>query len=642
MRRCGVFFAVLALSPAVVSADEPAELKSTPLAREFGTAPVMWGVQLSPDGSKLSAIQMHPSGQTLARVIGLADGSDAVVLSSGNEAFRVTWCEWANAERLLCGLRTMSHNANAGTYFGVTRMVAAKTDGTEMKELITGRIGADVRVQFTDNVIDWLPDDDEHVLVVVPGDRPFSGMGVSRLNVYTGVLDRHELPIPGVGGWITDGHGVARLYLRTSERDRRWLVRATPDSDWELLHRTEFENLDDSFSPLGFAESRNELLFVERQDGRMALFAYDLANNRQRRLVYAHPTFDIAGVQVLGRYRRLVAATYVDDRPQRVFFDARVESVHRALSAAFSGKDVNITDETADQRYYLVFVYSATDPGTYYRFDSMENRLVKITAAYPQLASRTLAPMQPVRYAADDGVEIPAYLTVPANRSGAGPAVILPHGGPSARDYWTYDFLAQFLAASGYAVLQANYRGSAGYGKEWEGDGAFRGWRRAMADIAAGTDYLVKEGIADPEKICMVGWSYGGYAALMSVIEDPEQYQCVVSIAGVTDPKALGFNAMNFVGGRAAREFIGDDDEVRKHGSPLERAAEIHVPVLIVQPVQDANVPRAQSVALARALEREGRDVEFVEYDLAEHSILPERYRTDLLARLGEFLDDNL
>lgn len=638
MRFSDLVLAALIASAAGVAAADPAQLQSTPLAKEFGTAPAIWGVQLSPDGTKFSAIQMHPTGTTLARVVSLVDGTNSVVLSSGNEAFTVSWCEWAKADRLLCGLRTMSENF--GTWFGVTRMVAAKTDGTEMKELISSRLGADVRSQFNDRVIDWLPDDDANVLVVVPGDE--GGTGISRLNVYTGVLQTQERAIPGVGAWITDGHGVARMYARADQRERRFLVRATPESDWDLLHRTEFTNLEDSFSPLGFAESRNELLFFEYNEGRMALFAYDLANDRQRRLVYAHPTFDVVGVQVLGRYRRLVAATYIDDRPQQVFFDRRIESIHRALTGVFPDKSINITDETADQRYYLVFVSSATDPGTYYRFDSMANVIAKITPAYPQLAARTLVPMQPVRYAADDGVEIPAYLTVPANRSGPVPTVILPHGGPSARDYWSYDFLAQFLAASGYAVLQANYRGSDGYGKEWQGDGGFRQWRRAMADIAAGTDYLVKEGIADPEKICMVGWSYGGYAALMSVIEDPEKYQCVVSIAGVTDPKSLGFNALSFVGGRGAREFIGDDAEVRKEGSPLERVKEIKVPALLVHGVRDGNVPLAQSVTFARALERAGGEVELVEYDLAEHSITPERYRTDLLARLGAFLDANV
>ena len=334
-------------------------------------------------------------------------------------------------------------------------------------------------------------------------------------------------------------------------------------------------------------------------------------------------------------------ATSAAARPFPSRIDVRIESIHRALSAVLPGKNVNIIDESEDQRFYLVFVTSPTDAGTYYRFDAMTNRVAKITAAYPQLANRELAPMKPVRYKADDGVEIPAYLTVPVNRSGPVPAVVLPHGGPSARDYWDYDFLSQFLAASGYAVLQANYRGSDGYGKEWAGAGGFRGWRRAMADIAAGTEYLIAEGIADPEKICMVGWSYGGYAALMSVIEDPERYRCVVSIAGVTDPKQLGLNSLRFVGGRAAQEFIGDEDDVLKKGSPIKRVDEIKVPVLLVHGVEDANVPLVQSVTFAKALERAGRDVQLIEYDSAQHSIVPERYRTDLLARLGEFLDEH-
>jgi dipeptidyl aminopeptidase/acylaminoacyl peptidase len=636
MRRSGVVLAALASLSSVAFAAERTQLRSSPLAQAFGSAPIMWGVQLSPDGTKLSAIQMHPSGTTLARVVSLVDGTASVVLS-GNEDFTVSWCEWANAERLLCGLRSMVPGPT--THFAVTRLVAAKTDGTEMKQLVDGRLRGGFS-QFQDRVIDWLPDDDEHVLIEVPGED--GGIGVARLNVYTGVLTNEELPRQGVVRWITDGHGTARLYLSVNQRERRWMVRDTPESDWTELHRSDLSDVDDSFSPVGFAESRNELLFFDYHEGRTALFAYDLANGRRQRIVYSHPTFDVADVQAFGRYRRLVAATYVDDRPQQHFFDARIESIHRALGAVFPDTNVNITDESIDQRYYLVFVTSATDSGTYYRFDAMENRVATITTAYPSLANRRLAPMTAVRYPADDGVEVPAYLTVPANRSGRVPAIVLPHGGPSSRDYWTYDFLTQFLAASGYAVLQSNYRGSDGYGKDWQGDGGFRAWRRAIADIDAGTDYLIAEGIADPAKICVVGWSYGGYAALMSAIEHSERYRCIVSIAGVTDPKALGATVLNFVGGRRTREFIGTDGDVREQGSPLERAGEIDAPVLLIHGAEDANVSFAQSLSLERALQRAGRDVELIEYEKAEHSITPERYRIDLLARLGAFIDENL
>jgi dipeptidyl aminopeptidase/acylaminoacyl peptidase len=634
MRLVGLFLASVVALPTFVAAEVPKQLESTPLAQAFGAAPVMWGVELSPDGTKLSAIQMHPQGVTMARVVSLVDGSSAVVLS-GNDEFRIRWCDWANEERLLCGLQSVTQ-VRGGVYANVTRLVATKTDGTEMKVLITNQM--DVLTQFHDRVIDWLPDDHEHVLVQMPSDEPGTfGNGVSRLNIYTGEVTAEERVRSGVTAWLSDGHGTPRLYLTVTQRDGRWLAKDTPDADWSLLHHREVEDLDDAFSPLGFGESRNELLFFDRNEGRMALFAYDLEHGRQRRLVYANPQFDVAGAMGLGKYQRLVAAVYIDDRPRFHFFDARVEAIQRALSANFPNSNVSIIDETWDQRYYLVYVSTATDAGTYYRFDSMARVLAKITTAYPALASHPLAPMTPVRYKADDGVEVPAYLTLPANRSGRVPAVILPHGGPSSRDYWDYNFLSQFLAASGYAVLQSNYRGSDGYGKDWEGEGGFRGWRRANGDIAAGTDYLVAEGIADPDKICAVGWSYGGYAALMSVIEQPQRYQCVVSIAGVTDPKTLGN-----LGGRGTRAFIGETDEVRKDGSPIERVAEIQVPLLVVQPREDANVPPAQATTFVAALRKAGKKFEFVEYEFAQHDIQPERYRTDLLARLGKFLDDNL
>ena len=252
--------------------------------------------------------------------------------------------------------------------------------------------------------------------------------------------------------------------------------------------------------------------------------------------------------------------------------------------------------------------------------------------------------MRPISYAADDGVQIPAYLTVPVDRGkGPFPAIVLPHGGPSARDYWDYDYLVQYLVASGYAVLQSNYRGSEGYGRAWRGDGGFRAWRRAIGDITAGAEYLVREGIADPKRVCAVGWSYGGYAALMSVIEQPTRYRCVVSIAGVTNPASLSAREMNFIGGAGAAEFIGDKDpEVRDQGSPTARSAEIKVPVLLVHAREDLNVPFRQSEDFAKTLRGANKDVKFVEYDHADHGIRPERYRVDLLTQLGDFLQQHL
>jgi len=159
--------------------------------------------------------------------------------------------------------------------------------------------------------------------------------------------------------------------------------------------------------------------------------------------------------------------------------------------------------------------------------------------------------------------------------------------------------------------------------------------------VTAGAHYLIDQGIADPGRLCIVGWSYGGYAALMSAIENPALYRCIVSIAGVTDPRTLGYNELRFVGGRMAREFIGTDSEVVKEGSPLERANEIKIPVLLAQGEEDGNVPFKQGEMMYDALKEHNNSVEFIQYQHAAHDIKPERYRIDLFTRLEEFLKAN-
>ncbi|HUL82238.1 MAG TPA: alpha/beta fold hydrolase, partial [Gammaproteobacteria bacterium] len=527
-------------------------------------------------------------------------------------------------------------------YIAATRLVAVDSDGSEQKVLLERRL-EDRFTQFQDQIVDWLPDDPDNVLVVLPSTNPSQpGSTIAKLNINTSDLVPEEHARDYAFGWMSDGHGAPRLYLRIDTTTRRFMVRDKPAGDWSVLREQKVSDANNSFQPIGFGENRNELLYYDVHEGRKALFGLDLEHDRATRLIYSHPTYDVAGVQAIGKYRRLVAAFYADDRIHPHFFDSRIEKIVAALARQFPGKGVAVIDEDWDQRYYLVHVTSDTDAGSFYRFDTDVLRLERITDAYPSLTGHELAPMRAITYPAADGTQIPAYLTLPKSpAAGPLPAIVLPHGGPSARDYWTYDFLVQYLAASGYAVLQSNYRGSDGYGNAWRGEGGFRDWRRAIGDIAAGTQYLVKEGIADPKRICAVGWSYGGYAALMSVIEDPKTYRCVVSIAGVTDPAALAARAESFVGGAAAGEFIGaNDPDVRVKGSPIQRAKEIAVPVLLVHARHDLNVPFSQSETFATALGRAHKDVAFVTYDFAEHNIAPERYRIDLLTRLGAFLEE--
>lgn len=286
-----------------------------------------------------------------------------------------------------------------------------------------------------------------------------------------------------------------------------------------------------------------------------------------------------------GKYARGIGAVYTTERTHVEYFDERIRDVHDAVADHLgSNLEVWFVDESWDRRFYLVYANGDVDSGAWYRYDAEKDTLAMITRSFPWIEERVeLSEMRPISYPAPDGVSIPGYLTLPASGGGARPLVVLPHGGPRARDRWGFDFLVQYLASQGYAVLQANYRGSDGYGKEWIGRGAFNDWKTVVSDLDAGISHLVAEGVADPERVCIVGWSFGGYASLIAAIEHPERFQCAVSIAPVTHPYEIYRDVQQTVKARRyMKAFVPQDPESVRLSSPLRRVEELAVPALVV------------------------------------------------------------
>lgn len=608
-----------------VSQAEDGELKTSPLAVAFGSQPDFLSLRLSPEGDKLVFTQYHPDGFEFARVLDLknlkfTDNLLKDYYEQINHTTETVSCVWANNERLLCM-----------TY----QMVGVNYDGKDIRMLEGG-------------VIDLLADDPNHVLISLYA-KDFEQMIFDRktrvgvLDIYTGKVT-YQTGLQKGARWFSDGHGMPRLYHTISDDYRRWYARK-PKGDkvfWEILHEIKGDNFKDQFTPVGFADNPDELLYLDMHEGRTALFSMDLAHDRTTHLVFAHDRVDVMGVKALGKYDRVVAAAYVDDKFRYYFFDKDIQRIYELITPLFPEYNVGIIDEDWNRRYYLVAVGSDTEPSAYYRYDSQNFKLQRIASISSELKDRKLAPMKEITYPALDKVSIPAFLTLPDGEKKTGlPAVILPHGGPSSRDIWGFDPLVQFLTANGYAVLQSNYRGSTGYGEAWFGDGAFRNWKTVASDVNDGAKYLIDEGIADPNKICVVGWSFGGYAAMMSAIGNPSLYQCIVSIAGVSDPRTLDLRMRRYEGGELYREFIGAD-VIGDQGSPLKRAGEIQSPVLLVHAQGDVNVPFNHGKLMYEALKKNNKSVEFIQYEQARHEIKPEKYRIDLFTRLAEFLDQHI
>ncbi len=303
---------------------------------------------------------------------------------------------------------------------------------------------------------------------------------------------------------------------------------------------------------------------------------------------------------------------------------------------------IDFIDSSHDGRKLLIHAGSDHDPGRYFLFDRDKKALTPAMVDRPELEGRTLASVKAVTIASPDGVSIPAYLTLPPGKAAKGlPAVVLPHGGPSSRDTWGFDWLAQFLAARGYAVLQPEYRGSAGFGDTWLNENGFRNWRTSIGDISTSAKWLASQGIADPSRIAILGWSYGGYAALQSAVTEPTLYKAVVAIAPVTDLALLKDDETYFVDKKLVEQEVGDGPHIVE-GSPLRHAGDIRVPVLLVHGDLDGNVNIAHSVKMDAALKAAGRTSELLTFKGLDHQLNDSDARMQMLNRIGLLLEQTI
>lgn len=310
-----------------------------------------------------------------------------------------------------------------------------------------------------------------------------------------------------------------------------------------------------------------------------------------------------------------------------------------ALGKVLPGQPtVSFIDSSQDESKLLLLASSDTSPGMFYVYDKATRKLGEVLPVRDGLAGLNLSPMKAITFPAADGTKIPAYLTLPPGSAGRNiPAIVMPHGGPGARDEWGFDWLAQFYAARGFAVLQPNYRGSTGYGSGWYQKNGFQSWRTAIGDVNDAGRWLVNEGIASGDKLAIVGWSYGGYAALQSAVLDPSLFKAIVAVAPVTDLERLRKESEPFSNFMLVDRYIGRGPHVRD-GSPAQNAAAIQAPVLMFHGTMDQNVGVGESRLMADKLRGSGKTVTYVEFPGLDHQLPDAAARTRLLAESDAFL----
>jgi dipeptidyl aminopeptidase/acylaminoacyl peptidase len=641
---------------AIARAEAPAEIDA---ARAFGARESLWGVSLSPDGARVAYIApSEGQGTTLLTVSLDADAKPRRIFSFDGNPFRLLQCRWVSNQRLVCQVYgIVRESPSISDLLPISRWIAVDTDGSNVKTLAVRR-NENSRGYFLHDgeIIDYLPGEDGAVLMsrtYTPdahlGSRVGSdteGLGVDRVDTRSLQSKSVITPRKDAFEYLSDGRGTVRVMGQRDVDSRGYAsgkdsfyYRAAGATDWRKL--SQYDERDSSgFLPVAIDPDLDVAYGFRHVDGRDCAYSIKLDGSFEEHLVYSRPDVDISGMLQIGRRRRVVGTTYVTDRARSEVFDPEIRAMLASLGRALPHQPlVGVVDASLDENRLLVVAGSDSDPGIYYLFDRRARHLDTFNVVRGELEGVALATVKSVTYPSGDGATIPAYLTLPPGQTHAHglPAIVLPHGGPSSRDEWGFDWLPQYFAHRGYAVLQPEYRGSAGYGDAWFQKNGFRSWRVAVGDVLAAGHWLVSEGIADEARLGILGWSYGGYAALQSAVVEPTLFKAVVAIAPVTDLSALVEERRTWADYEIVRAFVGEGPHVRD-GSPIEHASSFKVPVLLFHGTLDRNVGYTQSKRLEEKLRKAGGHVSLVTFDNRDHQLDDSEARTELLRRSDAFL----
>ena len=655
--------AAIALTPLLATTALHAQTAAAPgapsrLAAAFGARERVSDASLSPDGTKVAFVSPGPAQSTIVQVLDLKTGSAKPVNYANGDPMTLSSCGWASNDRLVCTLYGISDRE--GGWIAYSRLVALNADGSDVLPLGVMQRTQDYVSRSDGSVIDWRVGTSPRVLLqrnyvplksnITTVGSKLQGLGVDLLDTTTGKVDHIESADPVVGNYIADGQGNIRMKVQyesfrfgyTDDGRRTYYYRVAGNRDWKPFGVYN-ASTDQGMFPLAVDGAANVAYVLEKTAGRDVLYRVALDGSMKKDVAFADDKVDIDRIVRVGRHGRVVGASFSREKREVEYFDAEYRTLlgrlHKALPQL---PQISILDSSADEKKHLVYAASDTDAGRYFLYDSATRALSPLGQVRPELAGMPLGTVKPITYTAADGTAVPGYLTLPRDRKDGEKiaAIVMPHGGPAARDEWGFDWLAQFFVARGYAVLQPNYRGSSGYGQDWFQDNGFRSWKTAIGDVNDAGRWLVKEGIADPKKLAIVGWSYGGYAALQSNVVDPGLFKAVVAIAPVTDLGLLR-GEWGTDGNKVARDYIGDGPHVAE-GSPLRHASAFQVPVMMFHGTKDINVAVNESRLMDKALAKAGKKSELIVYPKIDHQLSDSTVRTDMLTRADAFLTKTL
>ena len=495
------------------------------------------------------------------------------------------------------------------------------------------------------NLLDDLENDKDHILITMNRDDP-RVFDVYKLNVTNGELELQARNPGDIVRWMTDHKGKVRIAIANRNGQTVILYRANDSQPFHKIISVDFRT---SFVPLLF-DFENKKFYVSTNIDRdkQAVYLFNPETKELDHLVFEHPDVDVEQLMYSKKRKIITGTGFYTDKYHYVFFDDLREEIQNDLEALLPGYEVILTSINDDETKCIVRTYSDRSLGAGYIYDIETKKLDKIAEVSPWLDEAQMAEMKPVHFKSRDGLTIHGYLTLPKGKKIKNlPVLINPHGGPWARDFWGFNPEAQFLANRGIAVMQVNFRGSTGYGRDfWEK--GFKQWGLNMQnDLTDAVNWLIEQGIADPKRIAIYGASYGGYATLAGLTFTPDVYACGIDYVGPSNLFTL-LETLPPYWENARQEFyikIGDpvrDYKLLRKVSPVFHADNIKAPLFVAQGANDPRVKKAESDQIVKALRNRGIAVEYMVKNNEGHGFQNQENRFDFYEAMERFLDKHL
>ncbi|NVJ96688.1 MAG: S9 family peptidase [Alphaproteobacteria bacterium] len=612
---------------------------------------------LSPEGTKYSLWRMHGSQpQAVVKSTSNQVQNQTVVFDLPTSLFN--WQYWLDEDRLIISVTKIAPDADVllgkitkkskrgSNPSGLSReFYIADTRSGLVNQILAFPLNIRLANE-ADDFLHRLPEDPDHFLASFsPDGSDFPG--VYKVNVTTGQINVVAQPEEPYVRWAVDRRGNPRLATGWGENRFQIKVRPDPSQDWaDISDQPMFESA--RFAVQGFSENGEDLFLISSLGkGRQAIYRYSLVHGMVREKIFEHPEYDAGRLILGGPNNDVLAAIYADDMPRLEIFDEGFRSHNEQLKVLLGTDAFLIEGISQSGGVWAVSTFAANEPSKLYLYEPASHSVRELESRLVGAPPVPVNPVRAIEYFSRDGLEIPGYLTLPSTFSQGQtvPMIVMPHGGPWVRDMMVFDAWAQYLASLGYGVLQPNFRGSSGFGDMFESRGYGQWGRMMQDDVSDAASWLVREGYTRPDTLCILGASYGGYAALMAATRNDGKFQCAISIAPVSDiahwlrtisSSKAELKAMSF------RTF--GDDSLRKAStvSPASLAKKVQLPVLLVHGTADIRVSPYHSMLMEKGLRKSKKSYDVLWLEQGSHFILQEAHRRILLENITQFLEQHL